>query len=169
MAEERITYDNNELIETLGIVRQDKEVKRLFAIRTYEGEADFGDMLKIAQLGGLEYKELDPESDNYMLITPMQTNTTLTISNLVYDEYKEKYLPQQVVIRANGGNSLPNNYALLLRYTRPNKGKQQYEIKVTQGDKTATYQIINVEEDGTPVKRDQLVKDDIVTENGWEE
>lgn len=157
-----ITYSNNELIETLGIERPNTKVERLFAIRTYEGEADFIDMLKMAQLDGLEYKELDPESNNYMLVTPLKTNTTLTIANLVYNEYEEKHLPQQVVFRANNGNPLPNNYALLLRYTRPNKGNQQYQIKLTQGEKTATYQIINVEEDGTPVKKNQLVKDDEV-------
>jgi len=57
---------------------------------------------------------------------------------------------------------------LLLRYSRPEF--PDYQIKLTQGEQSATYQIINTE-NGVPVRKIQYVKDDIMkgTESFGEE
>lgn len=157
----------NSLIETLGIERPNKTMERLLAIRTYE-DVDFStlvssDMLKLAQLGGVEYLELDERSNDYLLIVPLEINGNLEVSNVVYDDIDEMYMSQNVMFKANGGKRLPDNYALLVRYTRPKL--PQYEIKLTQKkitgeQQTATYQIIDTEKN-VPVKVTQYIKDDI--------
>jgi len=158
-------HTDNDLIEILGIERPNREVERLLAIKTYQGEVDFEDIRKIAQVGGMEYIELDDKSDDYLLIVPLEINGKLTISSLMYDEYKEDFVVDETkpVEKCNGGEDLYNNYSLLLRYSRPDN--PEYQIKLTQEqdsvkEQTATYNIINMEGD-VPVGITQYVKDDI--------
>jgi len=147
----------NALPEMLGMERPDTRIERLLAIKTYQGDPDFNDMLTLSQIGGLEYYELDANSDDYLLITPFEINGKLEIYNVVFDAYNEEYVPSKVVFTANKGKSLPENYSLLLRYSRPDV--PVYQIKLTQDEQTATYQIINTE-DGAAVKTMQFIKDD---------
>ena len=65
-------HTNNSLIETLGIERVKKNPERLIAIKTYKEGMDFSDILAIAQIGGLEYYELDKYSKDYLLIVPLE-------------------------------------------------------------------------------------------------
>lgn len=164
---EIINYDKNRLIETLGITRPNKRVERLFAIKTYEGKPGFEDMLKLALTGKLEYYELDSKSNNYMLVIPLKINGKMVIYDVVYSDYDEEYQikKETPVLECYDGKRLPQNYGLLIRYSRPNKPK--FAIKLSLGKdeatgktQTATYMITNTE-DGQAVKAIQFVKDDI--------
>ena len=164
---EVIKYDKNKLIETFGITRPNKRVERLFAIKTYEGKPGFDDMLKLALTGKLEYYELDSKSNNYMLVIPLKINGKMVIYDVVYSDYDEEYQikTQTPVLKCYDGKRLPQNYGLLIRYSRPNKPK--FAIKLSLGKdeatgktQTATYMITN-NENGAPVKAIQFVKDDI--------
>ncbi len=164
---EIIHYDNNRLIETLGITRPDKRVERLLAIKTYEGNPNFNDMLKLALAGKLEYYELDPKSDNYMLIVPMNINGKMRLYDVQYSDYDEEYQlkTENPVLKCYNGERLPQNYALLVRYTRPSSPKFAVKLFLRQDAttgvyQTATYMITN-NENGEPVKTIQFVKDDI--------
>lgn len=152
----------NSLITTLGIERPDTTLERLLVLKTYQGGLNADDLLEIAQVGGLEYYELDQRSNDYLLITPFEINGKLEISKLVYDTRNEIYVPESVAHTANGGNPLPDNYSLLIRYSRPEI--PEYEIKLTQPGitevpQTATYQIVNMEGDSL-VGVTQFIKDD---------
>ena len=157
----------NNLIEILGIDRQiGYDQERLIAIKTYQGEMSFEDIREIAGVGGLEYYELDPNSNDYLLIVPFEINGTMKISSLAFDKNSEEYITGSTVFPCNKGNPLPDNYSLLLRYSRPYD--PQYEINLTQGEQgeqLATYQISNMElidkkiEKYAPVKTIQLVNE----------
>lgn len=168
----------NELIENLNIARNNVGFERMISIRTYQGEPDFNDMLAISLTGRLEYYELDKQSNDYLLITPFEINGIMELSNVVKSEQMDGFETKEAVFKCNSGQPLPENYALLLRYSRPDE--PEYEIKLTQTDypsgekQTATYRIVNmessmkfVEDDGefverrvkSPVKKDQRVKD----------
>lgn len=150
----------NSVIQTLEIERPNKKVERLMALRTYQGEIDVNDLIKIAEQGGLEYLELDDKSSEYILLMPFEINGKLEISTLRYDEYEEVFVPQETIFKANGGRELPDNYSLLIRYSRPSIPQYQIKLSQNEGEQTATYQIVNMEGD-TPVKKTQFVKDDI--------
>ena len=152
-------YTPNSLITTLGIERPSKKIERLVAIRTYQGEIESEDLIKIAKAGGMEFLDLDKESDDYLLVIPFEINGKMQISNVTYDSFNEEYTSSgEAVFSCNNGKELPDNYSLLIRYSRPDEPK--YEIKLTQGEQQATYQIVNKEEDGSPVKTTQFIKDD---------
>ena len=164
---EIIHYDNNKLIEELGITRPDKRVERLIAIKTYEGQPGFSDMLKLALAGKLEYYELDPKSDNYMLIVPMNINGKMRLYDVEYSDYDEEYQlkTENPILKCYNGERLPQNYGLLVRYSRPSSPKFAVKLFLRQDAttgvyQTATYMITN-NEDGEPVKTIQFVKDDI--------
>ena len=163
---EVIHYDNNRLIETLGITRPNKRVERLIAIKTYEGAPNFDDMLKLALTGKLEYYELDSKSNNYMLIVPMNINGKMRLYNVEYSDYDEEYqISNDPILKCYNGERLPQNYGLLVRYSRPNRPKVAVKLFLRQDEatgvyQTATYMITN-NENGEPVKTIQFVKDDI--------
>jgi len=156
----------NSIIETLGIARKDTKLERLLSIRTYQGINDsdelINDLIKIGEVTTFEYLELDDKSNDYLLITPFEINGVLEIGDLLYDTHEEMYLRNTIVFSGNGGNKLPDNYSLLLRYSRPDV--PEYEIKLIQtkdgAEQTATYQIVNREGE-EPVKKLQYIKDDI--------
>lgn len=157
----------NSLIEALDIERPDRKTERLLAIKTYQNKSefskdDFKDIINIAQSGGMEYLELD-KSDDYLLIIPYEINGKMEISGVKYDEYNEEYVSDSSTYYylCNKGKELPDNYCLLVRYSRP--ATPAYEIKLSQnnGNQTATYQIVNTEKNGSPVKILQRIKDDI--------
>jgi len=151
-------YTPNSLPIALGIERPNKTLERLIALKTYqEKEVLLDDLLTISQIGGLEYYELDPESNDYLLITPFEIKGTLELQSLAYNEVAEIYEPQQIIFKANNGEELPDNYSLLIKYSRPKE--PEYRVKLIQGDQVASYHIINTE-DGEPVKMVQFVKDD---------
>lgn len=158
----------NNIVEVLGIERSDTRLERLFAITTYQGQASYdeliNDLINMGQVTSFEYLELDDRSNDYLLITPFEINGVLEIATLRYDSWNERYVRDEVVFTGNNGKRLPENYSLLLRYSRPSI--PQYEIKLTQkgvdGEfQTATYHILNVQENGEPVKTIQRIKDDI--------
>jgi len=152
----------NSLIEKLGIERPNRKTERLLVLRTYEDEVAFEDILEIAKVGGLEYHELDDRADDYILVIPFEINGKLYISDVEYDTFEEKFVEKDVIYKCNGGEVLPDNYCLLLRYSRPENPEYQLQLVQTTetGHQVATYQIVNTEGDD-PVKTTQFVKDDI--------
>lgn len=157
----------NSLIDTLDIERPDTKVDRLIAIKTYQDELSFKenaviDLLKMAQNSGVEYYELNENTNDYLLVVPFEINGTMTVSTVKYDTYNEEYVEDSVIYKCNSGDKLPDNYALILRYSRPSEPEYQIQL-VEEKDgilQTATYMITNTD-DGKPVTVLQLVKDDI--------
>ena len=163
---EVISYDNNNLIETFDITRPNKRVERLIAIKTYEGEPNFQDMLKLTQDANLEYLELDEKAKDYMLIIPFNVNGRMRIFNVEYNDYDEEYqLQKNPVYKCYNGERLPQNYGLLVRYSRPSTPKFAVKLYLREDEETNTYQtatyMITNTENGEPVKTIQLIKDDI--------
>lgn len=163
----------NSIIETLGIERKKTELERLYAIRTYQEvngiDELIEDIISIGQVSSFEYFDLtNGRGSDYLLVTPFEINGKLEISSVKYDEAKEKYVADQTLYKGNNGENIPDNYALLLRYSRPSD--PEIEIKLTQEkdghEQTATYQVVDkerIEKTGqyVPVKTTQYVKDDI--------
>ena len=152
----------NSLIASLGIERPNTIQERLIAIKTYEGEISVDDLIELGKVGGLEYYELDPEAKDYLLITPFEINGTMNIYSVGFDGESEKYVANNLVHECNGGEPLPDNYALLLKYSRPST--PQYQIDLVQEDNVAAYQFLNVElvdkmGKYAPVKTLQFVKE----------
>ena len=163
---EVISYDNNNLIETFDITRPNKRVERLIAIKTYEGEPNFQDMLKLTQDANLEYVELDEKAKDYMLIIPFNINGRMRIFNVEYNDYDEEYQLQKTpAYRCYNDERLPQNYGLLVRYSRPSTPKFAVKLYLREDEETNTYQtatyMITNTENGEPVKTIQLIKDDI--------
>jgi len=156
----------NGIIETLGIERSNTNLERLFAIKTYQNVSPtnelIGDIIKMGQVTSFEYLELDPKSNDYLLVTPFEINGKMEIASLKYDPYYEVYVQDTIIFNGNKGENLPENYCLLIRYSRPTT--PEFQIKLIQHKEdgeaqTATYQIINTE--GTaPVNTIQRIKDD---------
>lgn len=156
-------HTNNSIIETLGIQRSNTKLERLFAITTYQGASSndelISDIIRVGQVSSFEYLELNDKGDDYLLITPFEINGKLEIGTLAYDPYNEFYKRDKIIFRGNEGERLPDNYSLLIRYTRP--AIPEIEIKLIQEkngeEQTATYQVVNAE----GVTTTQRIKDDI--------
>ncbi len=156
-------HEANSIVSKVEIIRPNTSTERLIAIRTYNGKEDaFDDLVKVAQFGNVEYKELDDKSDDYLLIIPFEINGKMVLSPLKYDTYDEVYVEDEskTSFECNSGKELPDGYCLLLRYTRPTTPEYQLKLSQEDGEQTATYQIVNME-NGSPVQTTQFVKDDI--------
>lgn len=119
--------------EGLGIERKTTKIPKRLVIRNYTD----GLPTSINVLEKVSFKVLTKDSKNYMLFVPYQTGGTLTITELMRDDFLEEYVPneERVILKEEIGE----NYALILQYDRPEVAK--YEVKITQGDDTVTYRI----------------------------
>lgn len=160
-------HTDNSLVEKLGIERPNKKTERLFAIKTYQGDVNTKDIVEIAQIGGMEYIELDPRANDYLLVVPFEVGGKLSVSQVVYDDYLEEYVVPKNTgddsiyqFKANNGENVYDYYSLLIRYSRPDTPEFQIKLIQDNGEQTATYNIIN-KEAGEAVKTTQFVIDDV--------
>lgn len=152
-------HTDNKLAALLEIERN-TDVKReiLMAIRTYTNGVDEKDINLIAETAGtdLRYYVLNKDAKGHLLIVPFEINGTITISKIKYDsdDTEDYYVDKQDVIFKD---TVTPNYALLLKYDRP--GTYEYEIKLTQGEQTSTYWILN-NASGDRIEATQFIKED---------
>lgn len=144
----------NELPKYLGIDRPNKEIPRLFAIRNYEDRLEPDE---INQISCLRYYVLDNNAKDHMLILPFDVGGRITVTRLEWHDYSEKYVPSNAEDAVLIDDEIVQGYSLLLQYDRPSNNPE-YQIKITQGNSTATYNISPVEgklEEVEYIKRDE--------------
>lgn len=128
-------FQPNELPGRLGINRPNKEIPRIFAIRNYESTLE---PEEINNIGYVRYHILDNNAKGHMLILPFDVGGRITVTELMWDDYSEKYVPSTAEDAVVIDDQILQGYSLLLQYDRPSSNPE-YEIKITQGSETATY------------------------------
>jgi hypothetical protein len=94
----------------------------------------------------LRYYVLDSTAKGHMLILPFDVGGRITVTRLMWDDYSEKYVPSNAEDAVLIDEIITQGYSLLLQYDRPSSNPE-YQIKITQGSSTATYNIGPVEGD----------------------
>lgn len=150
----------NELAAVLEIERNTSVQREiLMALRTYTNGVDENDINLIAQTPNtnLRYFVLDKNAKGHLLLVPFEINGTITISRVKYDseDTEDYYVDKSEVIFKD---KVTPNYALLLKYDRPDT--YEYEIKLTQGEQTSTYWILNKASGGGRIEATQFIKED---------
>lgn len=159
------TYPENELAGIIGVKRPIKEIPRMFAINFYGHKP--GTMLPakvINNIENLSYFMLDEAANTNLLIMPFETGGTLRICKVVWDDYKEKYVADETQVVYE--RLVEPKFALLLKCDFA--FDQRYEIKLIQGEDTATYWLEPPAE-GEQIPETCFVKLDTKTEDGYTE
>lgn len=147
-------FPENELPAKLGIQRPNTRVPRIFAVRNYEERLD---QEEINQIDFLKYYVLDGSSQDHILVVPFDIGGRITVTELMWDDYEEEYVPSNAEDAVLIDEEITPGYALLLQYDRPSSAPE-YQIKVTQGATTATY---NIEPNGNKDREEyEYVKSD---------
>lgn len=135
----QVVYKENKLFEKLEIEREVKseDIARVFFIRNYEDKLEPNE---INNIDNLRYYILDNNAKGHMLILPYNIGGKITVTKLKLNEINEKYVPSNAEDAILINEEITKDYALLLKYDRATS-VPQYQIKITQGDKIATYNI----------------------------
>jgi len=156
-------YTSNELASVLEIERDPKAKREiLMQMKTYDIGVDESEINLIAKTPDtdLRYYVLDKDAKGHLLFVPFEINGIITISKVEYDSVDtEDYYVGEEIFR----DTVTPNYALLLKYDKPDS--YEYEIKLTQGEQTATYRILNKDpRTGGRVEASHPIKEDRVGE-----
>lgn len=151
----------NEMLPRLGIARQskDKSIRRIMVVRNYEDKLDPDEINLIDRL---RYYVLDRNAKGHILVLPYDIGGRITVTELEYSEYTETYVPSTKEDSVLIDEEITPGYALLLQYDRPSTNPE-YQVKITQGEVTATYNINPA--DSSQMDEDEHIARDRVDES----
>lgn len=131
-------FPENELPKKLGIDKPNTKVARVFAIRNYEKGLDADEINSINV--PIRYYVLNSKATGSMLILPFEVGGRITVTELMWDDYEEDFVPSNKEDAVLIDEQITENYGLMLQYNRPSNNPE-YQIKITQGSTVATYNI----------------------------
>lgn len=131
-------FPENELPKTLKISKPNTKVARVFAIRNYEKGLDAEEINSINV--PIRYYVLGSKPTSSMLILPFEVGGRITVTELMWDDYEEDFVPSNKEDAVLIDEQITQNYGLMLNYDRPSTNPE-YQIKITQGSTVATYKI----------------------------
>ena len=127
-----------ELRKVLKINDPNTKVPRIFAVRNYEKELAPDEINAIEV--PIRYYVLGSKAKGNILVLPFEVGGRITVTELMWDEYEEDFVPSNKEDAVLIDEQITPNYGLMLSYDRPSTNPE-YQIKITQGSYVATYNI----------------------------